>query len=82
MEIKHIPIVEKKKLAASGASVVVVIPRQWLEENNLKAGDEVLMVANGDLKFMKINKDNIDKLRNSLVHVQTDSTILNSSKDS
>jgi len=80
MDIKHIPIVEKKKLVASGASVVVVIPRQWLEENGLGAGSEVLMVANGDLKFMKISKDNVDKLRKSLVHIQTDSIVLDSSK--
>ncbi len=78
MEIKHIPIVEKKKLVASGASVVVVIPKQWLKENGLEAGSEVLMVANGDLKFMKINKESISKLRKSLVDVQTDSTVLSS----
>ena len=36
------------------------------------------MVANGDLKFMKINKESISKLRKSLVDVQTDSTVLSS----
>lgn len=51
MEIKNIPIVEKKKLVASGASVVVVIPKQWLKENGLGVGSEVLMVANGDCPY-------------------------------
>jgi len=72
MEIKHVPIVEKKKLMLSGGSVVLSVPKQWLDENGLKAGEEVLMVANGDLKFMKIDKESISKLRNQLSNIQTD----------
>ena len=66
MTIKEVPMVEKKKLIASGASVMLVVPKQWLEENGLNKGDEVLMVANGDLTFKKITKENVDKIRNQL----------------
>lgn len=66
MTIKEVPIVEKKKLVASGASVILVVPKQWLEENQLTAGNEVLMVANGDLTFKKMTKENVDKIRNQL----------------
>jgi antitoxin component of MazEF toxin-antitoxin module len=66
MTIKEVPIVEKRKLVASGASVMLVVPKQWLEENKLDKGDEVLMVANGDLTFKKMTKDNVDKIRRQL----------------
>ena len=66
MAIKEIPIVEKRKLVASGASVMLVVPKQWLEENDLEKGDEVLMVANGDLMFRKITKENVDKIKQQL----------------
>lgn len=68
MEIEQIPIVEKRKLIASGSSVMLVVPKQWLEERGLKAGNEVLMIANGDLTFQKMTKENIERIRNQLFH--------------
>ena len=65
-----IPLIERRKLVKSGTSVVLSIPREWLKENGLAVGDEVLMVSNGNLKFMKINKENVDKIRNQLSHSQ------------
>lgn len=62
----HTPIVEKKKLLTSGTSVVVSIPKQWLEEHGLEAGDEVLMIANGELRFLDINKANVNLVKNHL----------------
>ncbi len=71
MEIQHTPIVEKRKLIASGSSVALIVPKQWLKEHGLEAGEEVLMIANGDLRFMKIEKESVEKIRNQLAnHVQ------------
>ncbi len=60
------PIVEKRKLLTSGTSIMVAVPRQWLEEQGLEKGDEVLMIANGELRFLKANEENITKIRNQL----------------
>lgn len=73
MTIKEVPIVEKRKLVASGSSVMLVVPKQWLEENKLDKGDEVLMVANGDLVFKKMTKENVDKIKTQLAHIQPSS---------
>jgi antitoxin component of MazEF toxin-antitoxin module len=74
METEHTPIVEKRRLVASGSSVMLVVPKQWLEENGLDKGDDILMVANGDLTFKKMTKENVDKIRNQLsYHNQTSS---------
>ena len=67
----NIPLIDRRKLVKSGSSVVLSIPNEWLMENGLKVGDEVMMVSNGSLKFMKINKENVDKIRNKLTHSHT-----------
>jgi antitoxin component of MazEF toxin-antitoxin module len=75
MEIEQIPIVEKRRLVASGSSVVLVVPKQWLSENSLKAGDDVLMVANGDLTYKKMTKENVDRIKNQLSHHNQTSSV-------
>ena len=84
MTIKEVPMVEKKKLIASGASVMLVVPKQWLKENNLEAGNEVLMVANGDLMFRKITQENVDRIKHQLSnHIPTGSpAVVSKSKSS
>jgi hypothetical protein len=32
-ELKNAPSVEERKLVASGASIVITLPKKWLEEN-------------------------------------------------
>lgn len=49
-------MIQNRKLTASGNSVVVTAPKLWLEYNNLKAGDEVLMIMMDDLRFKVIKE--------------------------
>ena len=58
--------VEKRKLMASGASIVLTAPKEWTDENNLKAGEEVIMVMNGSLNFMLSTEENMKKIRTQL----------------
>lgn len=67
-EINIMPKVEKRKLMASGASVVLTVPKEWLDENGLVAGEEVIMIMNGSLNFMPITDENITKIRHHLTH--------------
>lgn len=78
-ELKNPPSVEERKLVASGASIVITLPKRWLEENKLKAGSEVIVVANGDLQILNKNKENVERLnkkisslRDQLAHNHTD----------
>lgn len=64
----NIPKIEKRKLITSGNSIVLTVPKDWIEENKLKAGDEVLMVSNGDLTFTKIEEHKIEELRKKLLN--------------
>ncbi len=73
--IKSMPIIEKRKLVKSGASFVVSLPRKWLEEHNLINGGEIIIRANGDLKIVAADKENIiemnkqiDNIRDQLSH--------------
>jgi len=63
----HIPKIEKRKLMTSGNSVVLTVPREWMEENKLKAGDEVLMIANGNLVFSKMDSEMVKSLKEKLM---------------
>ncbi len=51
-----------------GSSVVVSVPREWLNEKGLEAGQEIILVANGNLTIMKNDSDANEKLRNQLAH--------------
>lgn len=65
-DLKNPPIIEKRKLVASGASIVLSLPRKWIEENGLKIGDEVIVVANGDLQLMKNNQENVERINDKI----------------
>ena len=70
-ELKNIPIVEKRNLVKSGASVVLTLPKKWLEENDLKAGDEIIVVANGDIQVLKSNNENVERLNKKISNIRT-----------
>lgn len=61
-----VPKVEKRKLMTSGTSIVLTVPKDWLEENKLEAGQEVIMVMNGKLTFMPITEENVKSIRTQL----------------
>ena len=60
------PIVKTGKLLTSGSSITVAMPKEWLKSKGLEAGQEIIIVANGDLRIMKKNKENTERLRNQL----------------
>lgn len=69
-ELKNPPLVEKRNLVKSGASVVITIPKKWLEENKLEAGSEVIVVANGDLQILKSNRENVERLNKKISEIR------------
>ena len=79
--LNNIPLIERRKLVKSGTSTVITIPNEWLKENGLTVGDEVMMISNGDLKVIKINKKNVDKIRNQLSHGHAGSPATSNSGD-
>ena len=69
-ELKNPPIVEKRKLVKSGASVVLTLPKKWLEENDLEAGSEIIVVANGDIQILKSNNENVKRLNEKISEIR------------
>ncbi len=68
--IKNMPIIEKRKLVKSGASLVVSLPRKWLEENGLSDGGDILIRANGDLKIVVANQENVDEMNTQIENIR------------
>ena len=52
VENKKMPLVLTKKLFKTGGSVGVVIPDKWLEEQRLKEGDEITLIAERELRIL------------------------------
>jgi len=53
IENSGLPIIVRRRLSISGASLVISIPKEWLDEKGLTQGDKVILVANGDLTIHK-----------------------------
>lgn len=60
------PIVKRGKLVTSGSSIVITMPKEWIEEHKLKAGDEVMIISNGNVTIQPITEKNVEKIRNQL----------------
>lgn len=60
----------------SGNSTAVTVPPEWLQQNGLKAGEEVMMVMNGKLIFMPINQETIQEVSSLLSYTSTGSKAL------
>ena len=57
------PLLEIRRIHAAGGSLAVTLPPGWLAYFGIEAGDEVQIVANGELtiKPLKNSKENTVK---------------------
>lgn len=46
------PMIVRRRLQKLGGSRVLVIPAEWLEQYDLKEGDQLTMIANRHLKVL------------------------------
>ena len=69
-DIKNMPIIEKRRLVKSGASLVVSLPKKWLAENGLSDGGEIIIKANGDLKIVVANEENIGEMNKQIENIR------------
>jgi antitoxin component of MazEF toxin-antitoxin module len=56
------PLLEKRKIYAAGKSLAVTLPRAWLNYFGIKAGDEVEIVANGNLIIRPIPSPEVEEV--------------------
>ena len=43
------PILERRRIYAAGHSLAITLPKNWLAYFDLKAGDMVQIIANGEI---------------------------------
>jgi len=70
MAIKYAPSVEEKKLLKVGSSVVITLPQEWLKENNVGAGDKVIMSVNGNIEIMRNDENKIKELNEKIMKLR------------
>lgn len=66
------PFMGTRKLIKYGNSVCMVIPKEFIETNDLHEGDEVIVLANTD---MLVSKKNADKVK--MLHEKVEELIKN-----
>lgn len=58
------PTLQKRKLIAMGdGGLVVTVPKAWWKYHGLKAGDEVRVITNGELRIRPLRKKVIGRQR-------------------
>ncbi|MBS3138148.1 hypothetical protein J4207_00415 [Candidatus Woesearchaeota archaeon] len=63
---EELPFVARRKLISAGGSVLIALPAEWLKQKDLKKGDSVILVANGNLQIFKDNPDVVRNIKSSL----------------
>jgi len=58
---KRPPFIGTRKIVEIGGSLYINIPKQFIEGNRVKAGDEVLVMANRDMLVSKMNVSKLTK---------------------
>jgi bifunctional DNA-binding transcriptional regulator/antitoxin component of YhaV-PrlF toxin-antitoxin module len=53
-EVGDMPSLERRKIHAAGSSLAITLPPGWLRYFGLKAGDELEILADGDLVIRPI----------------------------
>lgn len=66
--VLNTPIVKQGKLMKVGSSIVIAVPPEWLEDKKLEAGQDIIIVANGNLTIMKNDTENRNKLTQHIYH--------------
>lgn len=69
---KILPVIARRKLMISGGSIMVAVPKEWLEQHSLSSGDDVLVVANGSLKIIPDDKAIIERLHKAVGNVNSE----------
>ena len=59
------PIMVERKLFATGDSLAITLPRDWIKNFNLKSGDSLEIVLDEELKI-RVKRGSIDSIRDSI----------------
>lgn len=64
--IMELPSIEKRSIIRVGDSLAVTIPPAWLRQKGLVVGDEVIVIADNEIRIDKITKENIAELHKKM----------------
>lgn len=69
-QLIRMPAIEERRITKSGASLIMTLPKAWIDENNLKEGDTILVRANGHIEIRIRNDENIKKMNEEVLAVR------------
>lgn len=70
VELIRMPVIEERRITKSGASLIMTLPKAWVDENGLTEGETILVRANGHLEIRVKNEENIKKMNQEVLSVR------------
>lgn len=70
VDLIKMPAIEERRITKSGASLIITLPKAWVEENDLKEGQKILVRANGHLEIRTNTEENINKMNKEVLRVR------------
>ncbi len=69
-DLIEMPTINERRVTVSGSSLIMTLPKSWIEENDVKPGDKILVKANGHLEVRVKNDENIKKMNAEVLRVR------------
>ncbi|MCH7568539.1 MAG: AbrB/MazE/SpoVT family DNA-binding domain-containing protein [Nanoarchaeota archaeon] len=70
VELIRMPAIEERRITKSGSSLIMTLPKAWVDENELTEGETILVRANGHLEIRKKTEENIKKMNEEVLAVR------------
>jgi phosphate uptake regulator len=70
-ELIKMPVIEERRVTLSGSSLIMTLPKDWIDEHNIKAGDKILIKANGHLEIRVRTDENLELMNNEVLSVRS-----------
>ncbi|MBU2616971.1 MAG: AbrB/MazE/SpoVT family DNA-binding domain-containing protein [Nanoarchaeota archaeon] len=64
------PMLEERRVTLSGSSLIMTLPKEWIEENGIKAGDTILIKVNGHIEIRAKNNENLDIMNKEILQIR------------
>jgi len=68
------PVIEERRVTLSGSSLIMTLPKEWIEEHKIKAGDKILVKANGHIEVRVRTEENLRLMNEEVTAIRNLST--------
>lgn len=80
-ELIKMPVLEERRVTKSGSSLIMTLPKEWIEEHGIKEGDKILVKANGHIEVRVKSEENLKLMNEEIMTIRNLSNHITRSDD-